>query len=247
EARLASGRGTIPSVFNPSFNPPSITLPDGYIAEVAAAPPLVERPMMAAFDEYGRLFVSESSGVNLNDKELDKKKPHSIKLLEDTDNDGIFDKSTVFADNMTFPQGALWLQDSLYVMSPPSLWRLEDTTGDGVADVREELVTGFKYTGNAADVHGPFLHQNGRIYWCHGRKGHTVVDTDTGRTVSDNKGARIWSCFPDGSDVQVHAGGGMDNPVEVDFMDNGDIVGSINLFYGRPRGDTLNHWIYGGV
>ncbi len=247
KANLTKGRGTIPSVFDPSFTPPSMTLPDGYIAEVAAAPPLVERPMMAAFDEYGRLFVAESSGVNLNDKELDKQKPHSIKLLEDTDNDGIFDKSTVFADKMTFPQGALWLQDSLYVMSPPSLWRLEDTTGDGVANVREELVTGFKYTGNAADVHGPFLHQNGRIYWCHGRKGHTVVDTDTGRTVSDNKGARIWSCFPDGSDIQVHAGGGMDNPVEVDFMDNGDIVGSINLFYGRPRGDTLNHWIHGGV
>ncbi|NOX98155.1 MAG: sulfatase-like hydrolase/transferase [Verrucomicrobia bacterium] len=247
EARLASGKGTIPSVFDPSFNPPSITLPNGYIAEVAAAPPLVERPMMATFDEFGRLFVCESSGVNLNDKELDKEKPHSIKLLEDTDNDGIFDKSTVFADKMTFPQGALWLQDSLYVMSPPSLWRLEDTTGDGVADVREELVTGFKYTGNAADVHGPFLHPNGRIYWCHGRKGHTVVDTDTGRTVSDNKGARIWSCFPDGSDIQVHAGGGMDNPVELDFMDNGDIVGSINLFYGRPRGDTLTHWIHGGV
>ncbi len=247
KANLAKGRVTIPNVFDPSFSPPSITLPDGYIAEVAAAPPLVERPMMATFDEYGRLFVAESSGVNLNDKELDKKKPHSIKLLEDTDNDGIFDKSTVFADNMTFPQGALWLQDSLYVMSPPSLWRLEDTTGNGVANVREELVTGFKYTGNAADVHGPFLHPNGRIYWCHGRKGHTVIDTDTGRVVSDNKGARIWSCFPDGSDIQVHAGGGMDNPVELDFMDNGDIVGSINLFYGRPRGDTLNHWIHGGV
>jgi putative membrane-bound dehydrogenase-like protein len=247
KASLAKGQGTIPNVFDPSFVPPPITLPDGYIAEVAAAPPLVQRPMMASFDEFGRLFVAESSGVNLDDKELDKKKPHSIKMLEDTDNDGIFDKSTVFADKMTFPQGALWLQDSLYVMSPPSLWRLEDTTGDGVADVREELVTGFQYTGNAADVHGPFLHPNGRIYWCHGRKGHSVVDTDTGRVVSANKGARIWSCFPDGSDIQVHAGGGMDNPVEVDFMDNGDIVGSINLFYGRPRGDTLTHWIHGGV
>lgn len=247
KTNLAKKPVLIPSVFDPAFKPPSFTLPDGYIAEVAAAAPLVKHPMMATFDEYGRLFVAESSGVNLNDKELDKQKPHSIKLLEDTDNDGIFDKSTIFADKMTFPQGALWLQDSLYVMSPPSLWRLEDTTGDGVADVREELVTGFKYTGNAADVHGPFLHPNGRIYWCHGRKGHTVVDTDTGQVVSNNKGARIWSCFPDGSDIQVHAGGGMDNPVELDFMDNGDIVGSINLFYGRPRGDTLNHWIHGGV
>ena len=84
-------------------------------------------------------------------------------------------------------------------------------------------------------MHGPFLHPDGRIYWCHGRKGHEVLDPKTGELVSKNKGARIWSCKPDGSDVQVFAGGGMDNPVEVDFTETGEILGTVNLFHGRPR------------
>ncbi len=224
-----------------------IVVPKGFVAEVVAAPPLVEHPIMAAFDDRGRLFVSENKGLNLKKEELESQKPNSIRVLTDTDNDGIFDESTVFADELTFPQGALWLMDSLYVMSPPSLWRFEDTDDDGVADVREELVTGFDYTGNAADVHGPFLHPNGRLYWCHGRKGHDVTDDSTGEVVSRAKGARIWSCQPDGSDVRVFAGGGMDNPVEVDFTPSGEIVGSVNLFYGRSRGDVLVHWIRGGA
>ncbi|MCB1236983.1 MAG: sulfatase-like hydrolase/transferase, partial [Verrucomicrobiae bacterium] len=164
--RASRPGGALPSAIDPAFNPPPFELPEGLVAEVAAAPPLVEHPIMAAFDDRGRLFVSENAGLNLNKEELEKQLPNSVRLLEDTNNDGLFDKSTVFADGLTFPQGALWLHDSLYVMSPPSLWRLEDTDGDNVADVREELVTGYEYTGNAADVHGPFLHPNGRLYWC---------------------------------------------------------------------------------
>ena len=124
--------------------------------------------------------------------------------------------------------------------SPPSIWRMEDTDDDGVADKREEIVTGFGSTGNAADLHGPFLHPNGRIFWCHGRKKLEVYDKD-GNLVYQGKGARIWSCEPDGSDVQIYAGGGMDNPVEVDFTPEGEVLGSVNLFYGRPRGDVLVH------
>ena len=80
-----------------------------------------------------------------------------------------------FADKMTFPQVAAWLNGSLYVMSPPGLWKLTDTTGSGVADKREMLMSGFDHSGNAADVHGPFAHPNGRLYWCHRRNGHKDV------------------------------------------------------------------------
>ena len=238
--------GTAPSPFDLSWNPPPFELPEGYVAEVVAAPPLVEHPMMASFDDRGRLFVAESAGLNLKKDELAEQLPNRIRLLEDTNNDGIFDRSTIFADNMTFPQGALWLNGALYVASPPGIWMLVDTDEDGVADYRAQLADGFDYTGNAADVHGPFLHPNGRIYWCHGRKGHEVYQRDRRTLVSEAKGARIWSMLPDGSDIQVHAGGGMDNPVELDFTPEGEIIGSVNLFYGRPRGDVLVHWLYGG-
>ncbi len=238
--------GRLPSAIDPSINVPPMTLPDGLVAEVAAAPPLTRFPMMGNFDDRGRLFVAEAAGINRNATELDIEKPNFIRLLVDTNRDGLFDQSTVFADGLTFPSGALWHDGALWVTAAPTIWRMEDTDDDGIADKREAIVTGFGYTGNAADLHGPFLHPNGRIFWCHGRKDLEVFDKES-NLIYRGKGARIWSCEADGTDVQIFAGGGMDNPVELVFTSEGEILGNINLMYGRPRGDTLVHWQYGGA
>lgn len=223
----------------------SIQVPEGWTVELAADPGLVSFPMMAGFDELGRLYVADSAGVNLPRAELEKQKPSCIRRLEDTDGDGRFDKSTLFADQLTFPQGALWHAGALYVASSPSIWRFVDRDDDGVADERTELVTGFGYTGNAADIHGPFLGPDGRLYWCDGRHGHEIRAAD-GRLISQGKAARIFSCQKDGSDVQTFCGGGMDNPVELDFTETGEMLGTVNLFY-KARGDCLVHWQLGGV
>ncbi len=228
------------------YTAPPIQLADGFTAKVVAAPPLVEHPIMACVDDRGRLFVGDSSGANMNKAELEKNTPHRVVMLEDTNSDGIYDKTTVFADKMTFPQGGAWIDGSLYVMSPPGLWKLTDTDGDGVADSREMLVSGFEYTGNAADVHGPFIHPNGRLYWCHGRKGHKVVGRD-GVMVHEGLASGIWSCKRDGTDVRWHSLGCGDNPVEVDFTPEGEILGVQNIFHTNPRGDTIVHWLRGGV
>src|SRR5690242_9479158 len=73
-------------------------VPAGFVIEPIALPPLVQRPMMGGFDERGRLFVTESAGVNLAYDKLRETPPNSIRMLEDTDGDGTFDKSTIFAD-----------------------------------------------------------------------------------------------------------------------------------------------------
>ncbi|WP_414661205.1 PVC-type heme-binding CxxCH protein [Horticoccus sp. 23ND18S-11] len=227
--------------------PPKADLPEGMELIVAAAPPLVKHPIMGCLDDRGRLFVGDSAGVNWRPAQLEKELPHRVLMLEDTDGDQVYDKVTVFADKMTFPQGACWVDGSLYVASPPGIWKLTDTNGDGVADQRTMIVSGFEYDGNAADVHGPFLHPlNGRLYWCHGRKGHKVVQQD-GTLVHEGKASGVWSCRTDGSDVQWHALGCMDNPVEVDFTPEGDLFGVVNLYYNQPRGDTLIHWQLGGA
>ena len=211
-----------------------------------AAPPLITFPILGGFDDRGRLFIAENAGVNLNQDALAQQMPSRVTMLEDTDGDGIFDRSSTFADKLAFPQGAQWYDGSLYVASPPSIWRLEDADGDGRSDSRKEIATGFKFTGNAADVHGPFLHPSGRIYWCHGRKGHEVYQQD-GSLVSKGLGARIWSVRPDGTDIQVHAGGGMDNPAKVTFNQEGDVFGTVNIYRGSPRSDAVIHWVHGGV
>ena len=142
--------------------------------------------------------------------------------------------------------GGAWHDGALYVASPPYIWRLEDTTGDGVADKREIIVSQFGYSGNAASIHGCFFGPDGRLYWCDGYHGHEFRDK-TGAITSQREGSYIFSCRPDGSDVRLHCGGGMDNPVEVDFTETGDVLGTVNILYTRPRVDCFVHWLYGGA
>jgi putative membrane-bound dehydrogenase-like protein len=229
------------------FQPAPIVVPEGFEVELAAAPPLVQHPIMAGFDDRGRLYLAENAGLNLPRDELLKQLPSSVVRLEDTNGDGRFDKRTLFADKMTFPMGALWHHGAVYVASPPSIWKLIDTDDDGVADVRQELVTRFGFIGNAADIHGCFLGPDGRIYWCDGRHGHEFEARD-GRPASKGLAARVFSCQPDGRDVRVFAGGGMDNPVEVAFTRAGEMIGTMTFYNpDADRHDALVHFVYGGV
>ncbi|MDB6029711.1 MAG: putative rane-bound dehydrogenase [Verrucomicrobiales bacterium] len=120
------------------FGDQTLTVPDGFTIEQVAGPPLVNRPIVGDFDEQGRFYVADSSGSNDKvDKQL-QDKPHRIVRLMDQDGDGRFDQTTVFADKMMFPEGVLWHDGAVYCGAPPSIWKLEDTDGDGVADRRTE-------------------------------------------------------------------------------------------------------------
>jgi glucose/arabinose dehydrogenase len=88
-------------------------LPDGFSIKLIAGPPIVDRPICGSFDEYGRLYVADSSGSNDAVEEQVKNPTHRIVRLEDSNGDGRFDKSTVFADRMMFPEGTLWYKGSL--------------------------------------------------------------------------------------------------------------------------------------
>jgi putative heme-binding domain-containing protein len=216
-------------------------VPPAFVVEQVAGPPLVRYPLFAAFDDRGRLFVAEGTGTNLPGTELANKKLGRIVLLEDTDGDGRFDTSRVFADKLVFPQGVLWHDGALYAASHPSLWKFTDTTGRGKADRREELLTGFNFNGNGCDIHGPFLGPDGRLYWTDGRHGYKVK-TKGGRLL-EGLAARIWRCRPDGNDVERLCGGGFDNPVQVAFTAEGEAVGTMD----QGQGDALLHYIEGAA
>lgn len=221
------------------------TLPPGFVAELVAAPPQVEHPIMANFDERGRLFLADNAGMNLRAPDLLTQLPNCFRVLEDRDGDGTFEHSHIFADKMAFPMGVLPHRGFVYSLAAPSFWKLSETP-DGKAGQRTELVTRFGFTGNAADVHGPFLGPDGRLYWTDGRHGHEIKQPDG--TVLKGKAARIFRCKPDGTEVEGICGGGMDDPVEMAFTDEGEPFATVDILVGTPsRIDAIIYCIDGGA
>ncbi len=221
----------------------SLKVPPGFTVERVAGYPLVDHPMMGAFDERGRLFLAESAGRNLKFADLLKELPNRIRLLEGLD-DARPLKSTVFVDHLTFPMGVLWYDGALYTAAAPSLWRFRDRAG--VAVQRQALVSGFTSTGNGADIHGPFLGPDGWLYWTKGRHAHEIHRPDG--TVLKGTAARIFRCRPDGWDLETVCGGGMDDPVEIAFTPEGEPLATVDIFLSRPqRVDAIFFGIEGGV
>lgn len=113
----------------------------GWRLELVAAEPVVTSPVAMAFDEHGRLFVVERpnnpGGTGTN--------AHSgrIRLLEDTEGEGEFHTSTVFADNLRLPSAVACYGGGVFVAAGPDLLFLKDSQTNGIADVRNVIFSGF--------------------------------------------------------------------------------------------------------
>ncbi|WP_439482529.1 PVC-type heme-binding CxxCH protein [Cyclobacterium plantarum] len=223
------------------------TVPEGFVVEEATLPGLVKYPMFAVFDDQGKLFVMESSGDTESTDSILANPDFQILLLEDTDADGIFDHKTVYADRLPFPMGAVYLDGSLIVTASPDLVKLTDNNGDGVADEKEVLLSGWTLNHNAAILSGPFMGPDGWLYMADARRGYDILSKEF--VHFKGKGARIWRCLPNGSQLQQFAGGGFDNAIELAFTPSGEVLGTMTYFTDPKGGfrDALMHWVEDGV
>ncbi|MDB5320091.1 MAG: cytochrome c [Phycisphaerales bacterium] len=111
----------------------------GFAMELAASEPNVVSPVAMAFDENGRLFVVEM----IDYSERRDEKLGRIRLLEDTDGDGVFDKATVYAEGLPWPTAVFPWKGGVFVGCTPDILYFKDTDGDGKADERRVVFTGF--------------------------------------------------------------------------------------------------------
>ncbi|MCA9178239.1 MAG: c-type cytochrome [Planctomycetales bacterium] len=136
---------------SPADSLQSLRVADGFRVELAAHEPQVHDPVAVDFDEQGRMYVVQLPPYNAYVVE-GFRKTGSIALLEDRDEDGKYEHSVEFATNLRYPTAVACWQGGVLVGDAPDLLYLKDTDGDGKADERRVLLTGFG-TDKAGEAH----------------------------------------------------------------------------------------------
>ncbi len=128
----------------------TFVLQHGFRLVQVAAEPLVSDPIDACFDADGRLYVAEMHGYPYSSEPraqqpepIGKKDACIVRRLVDTDDDGVFDSSTVFASGISWVTSVCCYRDGVFVLAPDTLYYFKDEDGDGRADVKEVIYTGF--------------------------------------------------------------------------------------------------------
>ncbi|MDG1872831.1 MAG: dehydrogenase, partial [Mariniblastus sp.] len=217
---------------DPAVEKENFDLLDGFEINLFAADPMIANPVHMTWGPDGELYVACSwaypqlkPGEKANDK---------IIVLEDTNNDGRADKSTVFADGLYLPTGLELANGGVYVAQSPHVLFLKDTDGDGVADIREIALTGFgiedSHHSNSAWRRGP----GGWIYFQEGLFLRTQVETPYGTVRNVNGG--VYQFNPRTGELKIFANVSVGNPWGHVFDDWGQsfLVDNPRISYLTP-------------
>ncbi len=137
---------------------------NGFHMELVAAEPHVYSPIAAAFDEDANLYVCEMRDYPY--KPVDGLEPiGSVRMLRDTNGDGVYDEAHVFADKLLWAAGVVPWKGGIFVASCPDIWYFKDTDGDHKADVKRKVFTGFGTGNQQAMVNNLQL---GMDHWIYG-------------------------------------------------------------------------------
>ena len=137
----------------------TFSVAEGFRVDLVASEPLVMDPVAVAIDEHGRIYVVEMPGYP-----LDVGRSGRVKLLRDTDNDGMPDQATTFAEGLRLPTGIMRWKKGVIVTDPPEVLFLADSTGDDVADIREVLLSGFALSNPQHNANSPMYGLDNWIY-----------------------------------------------------------------------------------
>lgn len=155
---------------------------DGFRMELIAHEPNVTDPVAIEYDEHGWAYVAEMLDYPYTDKSTDVPNVERttdlpigrVRLLRDTDGDGVFDESSIFADQLSWPTGLACWDGGIFVAATPDIWYFKDTDGDHRADVRERVYTGFRKFNVQAVMNNLRWGLDHWIYGAGGTNGGTI-------------------------------------------------------------------------
>ncbi len=178
------------------------TLPEGFAIDLVAAEPLITDPVNFAGGPDGRLWVVEMGdyprGANGEAPAHGRNTPWDgpaggrIQVLTDRDHDGRYDEAVTFIDDLHFPTGVFPWRKGAIVACAPDILYLEDTNGDGRADERKVLFTGFVESNPQHRVNGFAYGLDNWLYLGSGASSGEITCVRTGETVNiSNRDLRI--------------------------------------------------------
>jgi putative heme-binding domain-containing protein len=184
-----------------------LTVADGFQVNLFAANPMIANPINLNWDTRGRAWVSTSTtyphikpGHVPNDR---------IVILEDTDQDGVADKHTVFAEGLTVPHSVMPVEGGAFVCSTTEFLFLEDKDGDDRSESRRVIYSGFGNADVHHMIHGLRWAPWGDLYFTQSIYINTFVETAHGPRRMNGSG--IWRFRPDNEQLDAYAVG-MVNP-----------------------------------
>jgi putative membrane-bound dehydrogenase-like protein len=119
----------------------SFRLASGFKIQLVATEPMVSAPVAIAFDEKGRLFVAEMR--DYQNRGSASPRLGRIRVLTDPDSEGVYQTSTVYAEDLRWPSALACYAGGLFVLATPDLYYFRDSGGDGPADLKRLVLTGF--------------------------------------------------------------------------------------------------------
>ncbi len=181
----------------------TFVLPEGFEVNLFAADPGIHKPVQMNFDPQGRLWIAASEvypQIAPGQKATDK-----ILILEDTNGDGVSDKTTVFADGLLIPTGVEPGDGGAYVANSTEVLHLKDTDGDGKADQSRIVLSGFGTEDTHHILHTFRWGMDGQLYMNQSIYIHSHVETPFG--VRRLNAGGIWQFRPETMRLEVFARG----------------------------------------
>jgi putative membrane-bound dehydrogenase-like protein len=201
----------------------------GFTVDLVAAEPDIVDPGATDFGADSKLWVVEMRDYPLG-MDGNGQPGGRVKVLQDLNGDGRYEKATVFTDGLPFPTGIMaWRRGALIAAAPDILYA-EDTDGDGHADKVEKLFTGFVTENFQARVNGLTRGLDGWIYGANGLLGGNIRSTRTGKTV-DIRG-RDFRMNPDTGAFETTTG----------ITQQGRVRDDWDRWFGSDNGDFAWHY-----